>query len=77
VKHRGRPHSVASWRTCPNYAADTVSSLQLKAGHSATGQHNCASDNAVVCSRFRKSPTLVLLVVVVVEVVVGSVSCNL
>ena len=55
VKQRTRPHSLVSWRTCPSYAADTVSSLQLRAGHSVTGRHTGAADRTIVCSRFRKS----------------------
>ena len=54
-----RPSSLVSWRTSPpNYTADTVSSMTLRAGHA--GRHSCAAgrgDAVVVCSRFRKSPT--------------------
>ena len=56
VKQRTRPRSLISWRTNPNYTADTVSSLQSRAGHSAAGRHACAGSGVVVCSRFRKSP---------------------
>jgi len=57
VKQRTRPSSLVSWRTSPpSYAADTVSSMTLRAGH--VGRHRCAAgggDGVVVCSRFRKS----------------------